>query len=57
MRLYLKPSYKVSDSLTVYGYYGYEFKDWKYENGAERATYHAENDNYQDIGFGWTYTF
>lgn len=57
IRLYLRPTYKVSDSLTVYGYYGYEFKDYKYENGAKRSGYHAENDNYQDIGIGWNYTF
>lgn len=56
-RLYLRPSYKVSDSLTVYGYYGYEFKDYKYENGKTRADFHKESDNYQDIGIGWNYTF
>lgn len=57
IRLYLRPTYKVSDSLTVYGYYGYEFKDYKYENGAKRSDYHKENDNYQDIGIGWNYKF
>ena len=57
MRLYLKPSYKVSESLTVYGYYGYEFKDWKYEDGDKRSEHHDANDNYQDIGLGWTYSF
>ena len=56
-RLYLRPTYKVSDALTVYGYYGYEFKDYKYENDAKRSDYHKENDNYQDIGIGWNYTF
>lgn len=57
IRLYLRPTYKVSDSLTVYGYYGYEFKDYKYENGAKRSDYHDANDNYQDIGLGWNYKF
>lgn len=57
IRLYLRPTYKVSDSLTVYGYYGYEFKDYKYENGAKRSDYHDANDNYQDIGIGWNYKF
>ena len=56
-RIYLRPSYKVSDALTVYGYYGYEFKDRDYKNGATRSDYHTENDNYQDIGLGWSYTF
>ena len=58
-RLYLRPSYKVSDALTLWGYYGYEFKDFKYENGASRDTYTGKgaSDNYQDIGLGWTYTF
>ena len=56
-RLYLRPSYKVSDALTIYGYYGYEFKDYKYENGQTRADYHKESDNYQDIGIGWNYKF
>lgn len=55
-RLYLKPSYKVSDSLTVYGYYAYEWRDWEYEKNAVEAEIHG-GDNYQDIGLGWTYTF
>lgn len=58
-RLYLRPSYKVSEALTVYGYYGYEFKDYKYENKATRQTFDGKggSNNYQDIGIGWNYTF
>jgi outer membrane protein G len=64
VRLYLRPSYKVSESLTLWGYYGYEFKDFKYENNDTRDEYTTSkgagkgaSDNYQDIGLGWTYTF
>lgn len=60
-RIYLGASYQVSDSLTVYGNYGYEFRDWKYEDGtkeeflAQDGKYSQEN--YQDIILGWKYTF
>lgn len=53
-RLYIKPSYKVSDALTVYGYYGYEFREWKTENG---YTDDHSKENYTDFGIGWTYNF
>ena len=53
-RLYIRPTYKVSDALTVYGYYGYEFRDWKTENG---YTDDHSKENYTDVGIGWTYNF
>lgn len=58
-RLYLKPSYQVTESLNVYGYFGYEWRDYDYEGTATRKTFDGVggSDNYQDIGIGWNYTF
>ena len=57
-RIYLRPSYKVSDSLTVYGYYAYEWRDFDYKEKDTRKNYDGKaKENYQDIGLGWTYTF
>ena len=61
-RVYLRANYKVSESLDVYGYYAYEWRDWSYEDGDSRDFYTGSLDkqsaeNYQDIGLGWKYTF
>ncbi len=65
-RVYLRANYKVTESLDVYGYYAYEWRDWSYENGDSRDNYTASlgkdakgaaAENYQDIGLGWTYKF
>lgn len=60
-RIYLGANYKYTDNLALYFDYGYEFRDWKYENGTE-ASYLAPSDkhsqeNYQEITIGWKYTF
>lgn len=62
-RTYLGASYKVSESLTVYGKYAYEWRDYKYENGDSRSRYSKDGgslqsaENYQDIIIGWNYKF
>lgn len=60
-RTYLGASYKVTDSLTVYGKYAYEWRDYKYENGDSRDAKAYQGykgaENYQDIIIGWNYTF
>ena len=63
-RLYLYTSYKASENLTLYGRYGYEWRNWSYENGDKRENYgdfstskgHAA-ENYQNFAIGWIYTF
>lgn len=63
-RLYLYASYKANESLTLYGRYGYEWRNWSYENGDKRENYgdfsgskgHAA-ENYQNFGIGWIYSF
>lgn len=59
-RIYLGGSYQWTENLSVYANYGYEFRDWKYENGDTEAKQSAKDrtaDNYQDIIVGWKYTF
>lgn len=55
-RIYLGANYKYTDNLSLYFDYGYEFRDWKYENEDKEANYHA-GENYQEITIGWKYTF
>lgn len=63
-RLYLYTSYKASENLMLYGRYGYEWRNWSYENGDKRENYgdfstskgHAA-ENYQNFAIGWIYTF
>lgn len=59
IRTYLGASYKVTESLTVYGKYAYEWRDYEYENNSTRQNFDGkgQNDNYQDIIIGWNYTF
>lgn len=54
-RLYLRGNYKATESLSLYGYVGYELRGYNYKDGAKKAS--PESKNYQDIGLGWTYTF
>lgn len=63
-RLYLYTSYKASESLTLYGRYGYEWRNWSYENGDRRESYGnysnskgAAAENYQNFAIGWIYNF
>lgn len=61
-RVYLGLDYKVNENLNVYGKYGYEFRDWKYEDGTESDwrkvnTTGKSQDNYQNIIVGWNYKF
>lgn len=63
-RTYLGASYKVTESLTVYGKYAYEWRDYEYENGDHRGNYGGHKgatdvsaENYQDIIIGWNYKF
>ena len=53
-RLYLGADYKVTENLNVYGKYGYEFRDWRLEDG-EKDDHKA--NAYQDFVVGWKYTF
>ena len=63
IRTYLGASYKVTESLTVYGKYAYEWRDYEYENGDSRENYgkytagKQSAENYQDIIVGWNYKF
>lgn len=57
IRVYLGGSYQVNENLSVYGNYGYEFRDWKYEDGMTEASDLRTAKNYQDIIVGWKYTF
>ncbi|WP_349763360.1 hypothetical protein [Fusobacterium sp. SYSU M8D902] len=53
-RLYLGASYKVNESLNVYGKYGYEIRDKEYINSGKDD----KNANYYgDLILGWSYTF
>ncbi len=60
-RIYLGASYQVTENLNVYGKYGYEFRDWSYENTTEKAWLADKNNHsqegFQDIIVGWKYTF
>ena len=58
-RLYLKANYKVTDAFSVYGTYGYEFRSFKYKNGATKndADFYVGNKSYHDVTVGWNYTF
>ena len=53
-RLYLKASYNVSESLNVYVNYAYEFTEKEGRNGAKDP---ESVGNYQNLTFGWNYTF
>lgn len=60
-RVYLGADYKVNENLNVYAKYGYEFRDWKYEDGTEREFLdqkgNRSQENYQNIIVGWNYKF
>ena len=53
-RIYLGADYKVTENLNVYGKYGYEFRDWRLEDGNKDD--HTGNA-YQDFIVGWSYKF
>ncbi len=57
-RVYLGADYAVSDNLTVYGKYGYEFINWTckdYENNGHDN--HDSDSYYGEFVMGWTYSF
>ena len=58
-RLDLVASYKITDSFDIYGKYGYEFRSFKYKNGAskDKEDFRVGNKNYQHVVLGWNYTF
>lgn len=56
-RIYLGANYKYTDNLSLYVDYGYEFREWKYENGTEASYDGKSQENYQEITIGWKYTF
>ncbi len=56
-RIYLGANYKYTDNLSLYIDYGYEFREWKYENGTEASYDGKSQENYQEITIGWKYTF
>lgn len=54
-RLYLKVNYKVSENFSVFGQYGYEFRDFKVKNNGEKPK--TGDKNYQTAAIGWNYKF
>lgn len=46
-------AYKVTENLTVDGYYRYDFQDYEGKDGAKDA----DKDYYGEFYAGWTYTF
>ena len=58
-RIYLGADYKVTENLNVYGKYGYEFRDWAFEDNAGANGYKDDHTGnaYQDFVIGWKYTF
>lgn len=54
-RLILNASYKVTDSFSVYGFYGYEFRSFKTKNEGTKPA--VGDKSYHDVGIGWNYTF
>ena len=53
-RLYLKAKYAVSENLGVYVNYAYEFNENERRDG---STEDEATPNYQNLTFGWSYTF
>ena len=53
-RIYLGADYQVNENLKTFVKYGYEFRDWKLENG---ETDDHKANAYQDFIVGWTYRF
>ena len=53
-RLYLKANYAVSENLNVYANYAYEFREKEGRDGAKDP---ESTGNYQNLTFGWSYTF
>lgn len=53
-RFYLGASYQVTESLNVYGKYGYEFREMEIVNTGERTD---SQNYYGDFIVGWNYTF
>lgn len=49
----LSAAYKVTENLTVDGYYRYDFRDYEGKDGAKDA----DKDYYGEFYAGWTYTF
>lgn len=58
-RIYLGGSYQATENLSFYANYGYEFRDYKYENTNEKEYLSGNHstENYQEITIGWKYTF
>lgn len=57
-RIYLGADYKVSENLNVYTKYGWEFREWKYEDGMTEKTYNGHSEDYYgEFTLGWNYKF
>ena len=53
-RLYLKANYAVSEDLNVYVNYAYELRDREERDGYKGS---IDNADYQNLTFGWSYSF
>lgn len=59
-RIYLGADYQVTENLNTYIKYGWEFRDWKYEDGETEKSYnagHHTQDYYGEFALGWNYKF
>ncbi|NME36307.1 MULTISPECIES: hypothetical protein [Fusobacterium] len=54
LRVYLKANYAMTENLSVYGSYAWEFRD--FEMTGDYKNDHTENA-YQDFVIGWSYKF
>lgn len=60
-RVYLGADYQVNENLNTFIKYGWEFRDWKYEDGMTEKDYKASGkhteDYYGEFSLGWNYKF
>ncbi|MCI6153357.1 MAG: hypothetical protein MR673_09605 [Fusobacterium perfoetens] len=57
-RIYLKANYAMTENLTVYGSYAWEFRDFKFEDYKPGAPKDDNTENaYQNFIVGWSYKF
>lgn len=60
-RIYLGADYQVTENLNTYIKYGWEFRDWKYEDGMTEKEYKNSGkptqDYYGEFYLGWNYKF
>lgn len=52
--LYLNVRYDVTESLNVYGYYGYEIAEKEFVKDGSTCN---DGKYYGDFGIGWSYSF